>query len=257
VGDTHLGNPILLGVPSVLMLLIVLSDKGQWMLLQQRLVLRLVIALVTAEWLIMSGSRGSWIAALSALLLLLVLSKGDRKPMAILVGLVVMVTGMALTTPLGEQIAQQYAKTMESERSMANRTSGRSAQWEALPDAFSKSPVWGWGPGVGRDVVAYYTGRHLNWHSLYLHVAVETGSIGLICLATILIALGIRTVRFWRSDGSIMPLLALTAYIMIGVSVSAFDGNCGMFLGLALIGRQSVQRYELKEVVLTARAVRS
>lgn len=247
IDGTRLGNPIILGIPCVLVLMLVLSDRGQWMFLEKHFLARAFIALVTGEWLVLSGSRGSWLAALGFVLILAILKPPDRKLLLVLGASMAFVTGLALTTPLGEKISQQYEKTLDSDRTLANRTSGRSAQWLAFPDAFSQSPIWGWGPGTGRNVVAIYTGRHLNWHALYLHVGAETGLIGLTALFSLLIAMGRRTYRHWRTFGEITPLLALLTYAFFGFSVSAFDADSGILIGLAFLGAEVAPRYMVYE----------
>jgi O-antigen ligase len=250
IDGTHLGNPIELGVPAVFVLLLILSDRGQWLFLERRFWTRVFLAVVTGEWLILSGSRGSWLAALAAIAVLMLLNRGDRRLIVVLGAGMVIVTALALTTPLGEKIQTQYDKTVDSDRTLVNRTSGRSAQWAAIPLAFAESPVWGWGPGTGRKVVAYYTGRTLNWHALYLHIAAETGSIGLTALFGLLIAIGRRTIRNWRAFGEITPILALIVYVFLGFSVSAFDANCGILLGMAMMGADFAPRYQLVEATI-------
>jgi O-antigen ligase len=250
IDGTHLGNPIELGVPATFVLILILSDRGQWLFLERRFWARVVLAVITAEWLILSGSRGSWLAALAAIGILMLLNRGDRRLIVVLVVGMVIVTGLALTTPLGEKIQAQYDKTLDSDRTLANRTSGRSAQWEAIPLAFAESPVWGWGPGTGRKVVAYYTGRTLNWHALYLHIAAETGSVGLTALFGLLIAIARRTIRTWRAFGEIAPMLAFIVYAFLGFSVSAFDANCGVLLGMAMLGADFAPRYQLVEATI-------
>jgi O-antigen ligase len=248
IDGTRLGNPIQLGVPSVLVLILVLADGGQWMFLGRRTWWRVALALAAGEWLILSGSRGSWLSALGVLMLLGILSRRDRQILLTLGAAIVLVTGAAISTPLGEQIAAQYTKTLDSDRTLANRTSGRSAQWAALPDALAQSPLWGWGPGTGRNVVAYYTGRHLNWHSLYLQILAETGLIGFTALISILIAIARRAIGHWREFGELAPILAFIAYIAIGFSVSAYDANCGLFIGLAMLGAEAAPRYRITQV---------
>lgn len=252
IDGTRLGNPIQLGVPSVLVLILVLADGGQWVFLSRRMLWRVVLALVAGEWLILSGSRGSWISALGVLILLGTFSRKDRRILLMLAAAIIFVTGAALTTPLGDQIAKQYSKTLDSDRTLANRTSGRSAQWEALPEAFAESPIWGWGPGTGRNVVAYYTGRHLNWHSLYLQIAAETGLIGVTALIFLLAAISRRAFKQWRTYGEMAPILAFMAYVAVGLSVSAYDANCGLFIGLALLGPEAAPRYQITRVMLGA-----
>jgi len=257
IDGVNLGNPIQLGIPSVLVLILSLADGGRWMFLGRRMWLRILIALMAGEWLILSGSRGSWISALGALVLLCVFNRQDRRILLALGIAVVLITGIAISTPLGEQIARQYTKTLDSDRSLANRTSGRSAQWEAIPDAVAQSPIWGWGPGSGRNVVAYYTGRHLNWHSLYLQIAAETGLLGMTALVFLLVAIARGAIQHWRNFGEMAPILAFIAYISIGVSVSAYDASCGLFIGLAMLGRTTVPRYQITRVAISAAGYQS
>jgi O-antigen ligase len=252
IDGTRLGNPIELGVPSVLVLILLLSDGGQWMFLRQRMWLRIGLAMAAGEWLILSGSRGSWLSALGVLTLMAVFSRKDRRVLLTLGLAVALVTGAAISTPLGDEIAKQYTKTLDSDRTMANRTSGRSAQWAALPDALAQSPLWGWGPGTGRNVVAYYTGRHLNWHSLYLQILAETGLLGFTFLLGLLVSIGRRAFGQWRKFGELAPILAFIAYIAIGFSVSAYDANCGLFIGLAMLGSEAAPRYQITQVSLRA-----
>jgi O-antigen ligase len=191
------------------------------------------------------GVAGSWLAAAGAVAIILIWNRGDRRLLGVLAIGLVLATALALTTPLGEKIETQFDKTVDSDRTLANRTSGRSAQWEAIPSAFAESPVWGWGPGTGRNVVAYYTGRHLNWHALYLHIAAETGSIGLIALFGLLFATARRAIRHWKAYGELAPIIAFVVYAFLGFSVSAFDANCGILLGVALMGSNFTPRYRL------------
>ena len=252
IDGVNLGNPIQLGVPSVLVLILSLSDRGQWMFLGRRIWWRIGLALVAGEWLILSGSRGAWLSALGVLVLMGVFNRQDRRILLMLGAAIVLITGAAMSTPLGEQIARQYEKTLDTDRTLANRTSGRSAQWAAIPDAVAQSPIWGWGPGTGRNVVAYYTGRHLNWHSLYLQIAAETGLIGVTALAFLLVAISRRALQQWREFGEMAPILALIAYFSIGFSVSAYDANCGLFIGLAMLGGETVLRYQITRVTINA-----
>jgi O-antigen ligase len=90
----------------------------------------------------------------------------------------------------------------------------------------------------------------LNWHALYLHIAAETGSIGLTALFGLLIAIGRRTIRNWRAFGEITPILALIVYVFLGFSVSAFDANCGILLGMAMMGADFAPRYQLVEATI-------
>ena len=119
------------------------------MLAERRLLLRIVVCLTMAELLILSGSRGSWVAALSGLVALLFFSRQDRKTLLIALVCVGVVASLWLSTGRGQEIAEQFEKTVDSDRTLANRTSGRSVQWSVIPQVFAASPIWGWGPGSG------------------------------------------------------------------------------------------------------------
>lgn len=255
IGDTSIGNPILLGMPCALLVVLSLSDSGRWMLLERRLFLRIVVCITVAELLILSGSRGSWIAALTGLTPLLLFKRQDRKILLIAVALVGVVATMWLTTARGQKVAQQFEKTVDTDRSLANRTSGRSVQWSVLPLVFAESPIWGWGPGSGKDVAAIYTGRHLAWHALYLQMIGETGLIGASFLLLFLGVLIFRGFQHWRTCQEIAPLASILTYLVVAGSVSGLDAISGVFVGIALLAGDISPRIVLAQRrVITGRA---
>ena len=167
--------------------------------------------------------------------MLFVLSRRDRKTLLVTAGLVSLVAMLWLSTPRGQKIATQFEKTMDSDRTLANRTSGRSVQWSVIPMVFAESPIWGWGPGTGKEVAWKYTGRHLGWHALYLQVIGETGLIGAALVSAFLICLILRGIRHWKRYQEVMPLLGILTYLLIGASVSGLDAMSGVLVGLALL----------------------
>jgi len=253
VGDTSIGNPILLGLPCALLVVISLADSGRWMLLGGRPLLKFVICLTAAELLILSGSRGSWIAALTGLAVLLLFSRQDRKVLVMALALIVVVASLWLSTGRGQKIEEQFEKLTDSERSLANRTSGRSVQWGVMPQVFAESPIWGWGPGSGKDVAAIYTGRHLGWHALYLQMIGETGLIGTSLLIVFLGVLVVRGVRHWKSCNEIAPLASILTYLVVAASVSGLDAISGAFIGLALLAGDVPPRMVLAQARVTPR----
>jgi O-antigen ligase len=74
---------------------------------------------------------------------------------------------------------------------------------------------------------------------VYLQLLVETGSLGFLIFAGILITIGIRALHHRRVTSEVIPLVAVVCYLTIGLSVSALDGISGVFLGLALLGDDS------------------
>jgi O-antigen ligase len=253
IGDTSIGNPILLGMPCALLVVVSLSDGGRWMLTARRMLLRIVLFLTMAELLILSGSRGSWVAALSGLLALLLFSRQDRKTLLIALLSVSVVASLWLSTGRGQKIAEQFEKTVDSDRTLANRTSGRSVQWSVIPQVFAESPIWGWGPGSGKDVAAIYTGRHLGWHALYLQMIGETGLIGTSLLFVFLGALILRGVRHWKRCNEITPLASTLTYMVVAASVSGLDAMSGVFIGLALLAGDVSPRMVLAQTRIAPR----
>jgi O-antigen ligase len=199
--------------------------------------------LSAAEWLVLSGSRGSWTITLVSVILVFIYSKASRKPLLITLGLACLATIIVLSTDRGDKISNVFGKTVDSNRTLANRTSGRSSMWAALPSIFSKSPIWGWGAGSGRDVDYIYTGRHLELHSLYLQVIAETGLMGFIPLMAILGLLMRRAILHLRRYGEVIPLIGVVGYMLIGVSVTAFNIISGIYLGLAFMSREPQPRF--------------
>ena len=223
------------------------------MLVERRLVLRIVMCLTMAELLILSGSRGSWVAALSGLMALMVFSRQDRKTLLVALVCVAVVATLWLSTGRGQKIALQFEKTVDSDRTLANRTSGRSVQWSVIPQVFAESPIWGWGPGSGKDVAAIYTGRHLGWHALYLQMIGETGLIGTSLLFVFLGALVLRGVRHWKRSHEVAPLASILTYMVVGASVSGLDSISGVFIGLALLGGDVAPRLVLAQARTASR----
>lgn len=88
-----------------------------------------------------------------------------------------------------------------------------------------------------------YTGRHLELHSLYLQVIAETGVMGFIPLMLILGALLRRTSVHLRQYGEVVPLVGIVGYMLIGLSVTAFDVVSGIYLGLAFMSREQRPRF--------------
>jgi len=241
-GET-IGNPAILGIPAALIVLLALTDRGRLLMMEKNVLGKMIICLSAGEWLVLSGSRGSWTITLVSLILVFMFSKSSRKPLLITLGLASLATVIVLSTGRGDKIAEVFGKTVDSNRTLANRTSGRSSMWMALPSIFTISPVWGWGAGSGRDVDYIYTGRHLELHSLYLQVIAETGVMGFIPLMLILGALIRRASIHMRRYGEVVPLIGVVGYMLIGVSVTAFDIVSGIYLGLAFMSREHHQRF--------------
>jgi O-antigen ligase len=254
IDSMHVGNPILMGVPSAMILLLALADNGRWLLLEKYPLGRAILAMLSGDWLVLSGSRGSWAITTICLILLLLFSKLGRKALLGFVAVISLATVLVLLSNRGAKIQTVFEKTVDSDRSLKNRTSFRSVQWAALPQVFAMSPIWGWGPGSGKDVDFLYTGRHLAWHALYLQVIGETGLLGFVALLCILGSLVRRGVMHLRRWGEITPLIGIIAYMILGLSVSGFDSFSGIFIGMAFIAREQTPRLSSRKVSVRSAA---
>jgi O-antigen ligase len=248
IDSMHVGNPILMGVPSAMVLLLALADNGRLLMLENHPVGRMLLALASGESLVLSGSRGSWAVTTVCMVLLLSFSKLGRKALLGCVAVISLATVLVLFSDRGAKIQTVFEKTVDSDRTLKNRTSFRSVQWAAIPQVFVASPIWGWGPGSGKNVAFLYTGRHLAWHALYLQVIGETGLLGLICLLWILGSLLRRGIVHLRRWGEITPLVGVVAYMALGMSVSGFDALSGIFLGLTFMARERAPRLSSREI---------
>lgn len=243
-----IGNPVSLGVPAALIVLIALADRGRLLLMENNVLGKMIVCLSAAEWLVLSGSRGSWAVTLVCLILVFLFNKASRKPLLIALFVGCLATVAVLSTGRGDKITNVFSKTVDSNRTWANRTSGRSSMWAALPSIFETSPIWGWGPGTSGDVDFVYTHRHLELHSLYLQVIAETGLLGLIPLFVLLGALLRRAIGHLRHYGEVMPLVGIVGFMFIGVSVTALDFISGIYLGLAFMAREANPRFSAFQV---------
>jgi O-antigen ligase len=246
-----IGNPVLLGVPAALVVLLALTDRGRFLLLESKATARLILCMVVGQWLILSGSRGSWLVTITCLLIVLAYGKTSRKTILIAIAIGCVATAFVLSTDQGAHITTVFTKTVDSNRSLANRTSGRSSMWEALPRVFAASPVWGWGPGSAADADFMYTHRHLLFHSLYEQIIAECGLLGFIPMVIILFATLRRAIGHYRRYGELVPLVGIVGFMLIGVSVTAFDFVSGVYLGLALCSREPHPRFVAQQMLVT------
>ncbi|MGH9661106.1 MAG: O-antigen ligase family protein, partial [Bryobacteraceae bacterium] len=241
--DFSLGNPISFGVPLTLLLLVLGADRAKWLLLQRRPLLRLLLTTLVGILLLLSTSRGSWLVA-GTVLMILLLDRYDRMFAAASVGLLSVATVVILQTERGAALGEWYERTFSGERTLSQRTSGRSDQWMIYPAVVRDMPVWGFGPGSGPTVYAHYSardprvrlkpGREFAWHSLYQHLTVETGMIGGILMLMFFGYTFRRNYTLWQSKREITPLLGTLSFMLIAATVSGMDAISGLFLGFGL-----------------------
>ncbi len=249
--DTRLGNPVTFGLPMALIVLLCLAEGGRWMKLELSPFRRTCVAVVAGVFLLFSTSRGSWsVAAACILTMLLFAPRRTEIFRFLLVGAI----GVSIWAHFADTstLEKYIYKTFYSEEEWSD-VNARVAQWNSFPAAFADSPLVGFGPGSGKGVSLRYSGHNLIWHSLYLHMGIECGAIGLVLLAIFLVSILGSCFRHLRQYGEIGPLLGVVGFMTIAVSIPAIDGVAGLFLGMGLAGG-SASRYRIIQTVYTRTA---
>lgn len=250
-GESSMGNPVTLGLPAALVLLLAIAQGGRWLLASNRPMLRAALLMAAGACLLLSTSRGSWVVALAGFLAVFAAARGRR--LAMLAWLLPLAAAglVVMSTSRGEAIGQYFLRAFAPGRTLSQRTTGRYDQWVAMPRIVADSPVWGHGPGSGVRTNARFTGSMKAWHSLYLQLLVETGAIGFVLLLLLFGGLLAGGMRHLRLTGDPVPLAGTLCFMTIAISVSGMDAISGVFLGLGFLSRQLAGIWMMREVVLT------
>ncbi|MEO8592827.1 MAG: O-antigen ligase family protein [Candidatus Solibacter sp.] len=247
--EIRLGNPITFGIPMALILVLILAEHGRWLLLEGKPIMRAVAGFGTGVFLLLSTSRGSWAVVTACVLAMLLVSRHRRH---ILQAMVVGAIPLALWMYYSDSsvVTKYVDKTFSSKEEWSVEYNARVAQWNTFPTAFADSPIWGFGPGRGKQVSITYSGHSLIWHSLYLHLGIECGLLGLIPLMGLLGTLVGRGFKHRRLRGEVAPLLGVIGFAVVATSVPAIDGVSGLFLGLSLAAGEVVGTHLIRAVVV-------
>jgi len=236
IGTTSMGNPILIGLSSALVVLMALANRGEGLVSGRMNFLRWPFLMIGTIVLVLSTSRGSWAVMLAGLAAMFAFAQRDRARIAGALTAVVAVIALLAASGLADPAIEYLNRVTSSERTLVQKTTGRFDQWQKFPEVFAKAPVWGHGPGSGNSAYEAISGRNLSWHSLYLHIGVETGLFGLFSLGTILGVLLVRGMRHARLTGEVGPLMGCVCFATIGMSVTGFDAVSGIYLGYGFLG---------------------
>ena len=246
--SASVGNPVTFGMPMAMIVLLCLADGGRWLRLESSPVRRTALAVTAGAFLLLSTSRGSWSVTAVGILLMLFAS---RRRFDVLRYVLIGSVGVAIWAHFADtSIIEKYIyKTFYSQEEWSE-VNARVAQWEAFPTAFMDAPIVGFGPGSGKAVSTYYSGHQLIWHSLYLHIGIECGSLGLILLVTFLGSIISKDIRHLHQFHEIAPLLGVMGFITIAFSIPGIDGVSGLFLGMGLSGG-SGSKYRIVRTLYT------
>ena len=230
------GNPISFGTTIAVAFLFTISMGGSWLGLAQRRKTLLAVQGISAVWLVLSTSRGSWAAALAGILLIY-WTEPRRRPMLLAGAVLVVGAGALLMAFTSDSTLTSYVdKTFSSDTSMSKLTTGRSLQWASFPAAWSDAPIFGHGPGTSLREGRKYFEENLIYHALLLQIGVETGTFGLICVFLFLYLVFYKAYRYYRITGDPIALIGITGYFVVSLTVPGLDAASASMLGLGLIG---------------------
>jgi O-antigen ligase len=233
VGTLSLGHPQQVGMGMSLMLLLSLADDARWLSLSRSRGWRYVVAGGAAGVLLLTTSRTSWLLAGTGMIVM-AFTRRQRRHLVPAVILITLAAVVVLSTSRGDLVVKYFDKAASADRTWAQRTTGRSDQYAAFPSLFWQSPLVGFGPGASGSVYRREDGEYLMMHSLYLHIGIELGIIGLLVLLSIYLAVLYRAARHLRLTSEVVPLIGALAFCVDGMAHNSFNPLMGVFLGLAV-----------------------
>jgi O-antigen ligase len=121
---------------------------------------------------------------------------------------------------------------------MQQRTTGRFDQWVAFPEILADSPIWGHGAGSARSFTRH-RGHALTMHSVYLHLGVETGLLGLSMYLILVTCVFVRTLRMRRMTGDTAPLVLMICFLIDGMAHNNFSPLLAVCLGVGILSNDT------------------
>lgn len=168
------GNSIVYALPMLFPLVTLIKKKWQW-------IFPVAYFLLSLRCIQLTGSRSSMIALLAFLGCSVLLSRHRMKIIP-----VVLLSLPILWFSLNENLKERYTTIWDSSLNEGATSSARGRLdgfWDGL-DNFTKSPIWGVGPGCH----GIATGKGLYSHNLYGEVMGEEGAIGTLSLLALVSA---------------------------------------------------------------------
>lgn len=206
------------------------------------------IAFITTLGVVVSGTRGAWVAVVVVVLLVILPQLSVRRRVA-LVGMTLAITALALQVPgVSELIADRTGSALST------GGAGRTDIWSVGLTIYSSSPVLGVGyanfPVANTADIARATavGAWLTGygpHNLVVGTLVELGPIGLVLLALVLVPLMLR--RGWGPDAPMIQA-ALVSLVTLALFLDILSNRkqvwlvIGIAAGLAFLARRAGQQ---------------
>ena len=247
-GDYEVGNPFALGMPLALGVLAIVVDKGHWIGLAHKPVLRFALLLPTVGLLALSTSRAAWLVAAGGMVVAFC-TVGRQRFLILLWIAIVSIAGLVFwQTPIATPFHKGWERTFGEGRTLNESSSGRLDQWVIFGHALTESParfLSGYGPGNGPEVQAVYSSRLLGlemrmgvgrqFHALLMQVGIDFGFLGLAPLLAWLVIVAWRCYQGCRASGLYLPLACFVGFVLASSTASGFDTVSGTFLGMALL----------------------
>jgi O-antigen ligase len=205
-----------------------------------------ILATICACWVFLTTSRSGAMMGLFASLCLLAEIKGIWQRMMLLGGgFLIALLLLTQFSELGGAASSRFEKLMDSERSWASRTSGRSELMRGALDMFSKHP-WGVGTGgysvewsqMSRDKGRYSfgVGKESSSHSAWMKTLSENGIPGLLLLIAFVFSYAWEGIRRYRHGLMMIGMLPTVAF-SVAFFTTEFQGKGLWFLaaGVAVL----------------------
>jgi O-antigen ligase len=217
-------------------------------------VLSLAYLVIAPFGLLLTGTRGAFVAGLAALSIIpITLPRLSRKSYA-LAGAVMVLCAVALTQV--PQATWDRISTTRSEILGGGSMTGRAAIWRAGLQAFPDHEVLGAGAGTYGEAVQpyYHNTRGLYSHNMYIGMLVEGGIVGVAIFAVFLGACALAISRLRPPDRVLWGVVLLTW--LVGNMSGALDTQKLSWVLFGLIAAQSGQARTADDVApVTQRSV--
>jgi hypothetical protein len=180
-----------------------------------------LLGIINALWIFLSGSRGGMLMTVFCLIFLVNRTRRASNQLALfLVAPLVAALTLTLFSGLGDYAGARVQKLFDDERSLGNRTSGRSELMAAGLYLFQNHPLGVGTGGFGNEfegvhlVDLSFSGRDVNAHSAWIKILAENGLPGIVLLTAYVLSFAAV-----RGRGSADPARSLG--ILVAVVLAA------------------------------------
>jgi O-antigen ligase len=197
--------------------------------------LAVVGAAISLPTLIFSGSRGGILAAVAGIFALFLLSTGRRvlAPLGWAGGFVAI-----LAIGFRPEFVERIAKFFSRDQQRTDLTSGRIRIYEEILQRWQQDPMF----GTGYRTIETYSRDGHSGHNTYLSVLAETGIVGAIVLACLIVCVVIAGTTRGSDKTLAGAVVAVAVMELTESSVFGWGGPTALiswllFLGYAALGR--------------------